>query len=189
MRLDKGSRAMVGLIRTASESAYVMLVDYDDLVSRRITAFIAGAMSDDINHKELPAGWLVNQGYLFDDGPLTARLSNGFNSMCGTSVIVRRDLLRVPASLDQLDREWAATCLGSHLLIAEALAEQGSTLEQLPFPGAAYRIGHSGATSGSPSVVRKMFTPWVLRHPRVLAGNVAVMGTRRPLRAEFSLDR
>lgn len=183
VRLDKGMRAMTGLIDAHDRGDYIMLVDYDDLVSRRIAGFLADEHG--LTNDDTPSGYYVDAGYLFDDGPLALRLDHGFNDTCGTSLIVRRDLLRIPERVEDIDPEWSALCLGSHVLLRKELERLGTPLSPLPFAGAAYRIGYRGNTSRTPSVLRRSFTLWVLRHPRVLVDQVSRLRRRTALRPEF----
>ena len=145
-RLDKGRRVLAGLLR-ARDSAYFMVVDDDDFVSRQLTGFVTA-------HHGAP-GWFFKTGLVWTDGsrgPLYRHPS--FASLCGTSHIIRADLYELPASAAAASEAYIKQRLGSHIFIEELLAQRGTPLAPLPFAGAVYRIGHAGAHSGSMGVVR-----------------------------------
>jgi hypothetical protein len=156
-RLDKGRRVLAGIV-AAGMAGYVMVVDDDDLVSRHLTGFVAehGGKS----------GWYVEKGYLWGDGGKLVYQYADFSSFCGTSHIVRADLYDVAPGRPLPDSTLVRTLFGSHLFIREYLAARGRALEPLPFPGAVYRIGHAGAHSKSPGLLRQvLFKRELLRHP------------------------
>lgn len=162
-RLDKGRRVLRGMLRSR-QSRFFMLVDDDDFVSTRIAGFVA--KHTDSN------GWRVDQGYIWDGGHVLFR-TNSFNHLCGTSLIVRADLYQLPERFEDASHEWMKTMLGSHRRIGEILAEAGTPLSPLPFPGAIYRVGHPGSHSRMPGVFEKYF--WnreALRHPLATIKNL-----------------
>lgn len=134
IREDKGTRVATGLV-AAQPRGHAMVVDWDDLVSPWIGRWVSRHPDD--------AGWTVEAGYIFDDGrrPFVARLPRGLQRTCGTTLIIRADLLDIPATLDDLDLDWICTMYGSHRFAPTVLAERGTPLMPLPFAGAAYRVG------------------------------------------------
>lgn len=178
VRRDKGARIHAGLV-AAQPSGHVMVVDYDDFVSRRLAQLVA-------DHPNAP-GWVVEDGYIYDGGPLVIKRSR-FNRLCGTSLIVRADLLKIPANPGEADIDWVDRALGSHIFLRDDLADQGTPLSPTPFPGAVYRIGHGANTSGSPSL-RRMFFPArrSLRQPRRAIRNFVSLRTTFRIREEFAL--
>lgn len=160
VRLDKGTRIAEALV-ASRPTGHVMVVDYDDLVSRRLPDHVAA-------HPRAN-GWVVDRGYVVDEGRLAYLLPTGFNVRCGTSLIVRADLLKIPVSMAEAEETWVTRWLGSHRFLRQDLAAQGTPLEVLPFAGAAYRVGYPGNTSGHPSVRRRFFPRSMLRQPRALA--------------------
>jgi hypothetical protein len=75
-----------------------------------------------------------------------------FHRLCGTSHIVAPSLLAIPPDLDasssretileRMPSDYLLEIIGSHRWIAAHLAESGTPLEPLPFPGAVYHVGH-----------------------------------------------
>lgn len=144
--LDKGTKLAAALAASSSseEVGYVMFVDADDFVSRHLTAFVADHWG--------ARGWYVDEGLMVDERGGSGRPVSHFNEVCGTSLIVRRDLLpRVELTTgagqeEVLARYGADTVrelFGSHRYLAERYA-----LAPLPFVGAAYAVStgenHSG---------------------------------------------
>jgi hypothetical protein len=156
-RLDKGRRVLAGIL-AAGTTGYVMVVDDDDLVSRRLTGFVA--------ENRGKSGWYVERGYLWGDGGKLLYQYADFSTFCGTSHIVRADLYDVSPGRPLPDSALVRTLFGSHIFIREYLAARGRSLEPLPFLGAVYRIGHAGAHSKSPGLLRQVFFKReLLRHP------------------------
>jgi hypothetical protein len=147
-RLDKGRRVLAGMVQ-AQTSGHVMVVDDDDFVSCRLTAFVAGHPGAN--------GWYVQNGYLWGDGGQWMYEYADFSKFCGTSHIIRAELYDLPASLEAADTDYIRTLFGSHIFIREHLAARGRPLEPLPFAGAVYRIGHSGAHSKSAGLLKQVF--------------------------------
>ena len=156
-RLDKGRRVLSGIV-AAGKAGYVMVVDDDDLVSRRLTGFVADHAGK--------SGWYVEKGYLWSDGGKLVYQYADFSTFCGTSHIVRADLYDVAPGRPLPDSTLVRALFGSHIFIRDYLAARGRPLAPLPFPGAVYRIGHTGAHSKSPGLLRQVFFKReLLRHP------------------------
>jgi hypothetical protein len=170
IRADKGRRVLAGLLEIRP-SGFVMVVDYDDLVSNRLAEFVAGHAGAN--------GWYFDTGYLFSDERLIYRRPREFHEVCGTSLIVRGDLLNVPERFEDASEIYIRRTLGSHKFIKNALAERGTPLAALPFTGAAYRIGHGGSSTSSSGLFEHLFPKKdLLRRP----AHVAVRATRlRPI--------
>src|SRR4051794_30612266 len=83
VRLDKGRRVLKGLLR-ARESRFLMVVDDDDFISARLTQYAA-------DHPDAN-GWVVDHGYVWDDGSNMLYRHSALNHVCGSSLIVRSDL-------------------------------------------------------------------------------------------------
>lgn len=156
VRLDKGARIMTALT-AIQPKGHVMVVDYDDLISRRLAAF-AAAEPD-------ASGWYVDSGWLYSGGSLMSFYPERFNRLCGTSVIVHSRLLRIPSSMMGFEPDYAARILGSHIYVREDLEAAGMPLAQLPFPGAIYRIGHAASASLSNSLLSRAINRRTIRRP------------------------
>ena len=158
VRDDKGARVLAGL-QAQRSNGHVMVVDYDDLVSPRLASVVS-------TNATAP-GWYLDAGYLFSGRGFAYLYPRGFFETCGTSLIIRHDLL-LP-DLDAPSADDIRYRLGSHKFMKRWLAEAGTPLLRLPFPGASYRIGHAGQTSGSKGVLGRVFSlrstlrrPWQL---------------------------
>lgn len=145
-RFDKGRRVLRGMLR-ARDSRFFMIVDDDDFVSARITAY--AAKHPDAN------GWTIDVGYVWNDGGSLLYRHSALNHVCGSSLIIRSDLYRLPQTFEDATPDYIKTMLGSHRRIADLLAERGTPLASLPFPGAIYRVGHAGSHSQTPPIFRK----------------------------------
>ena len=147
VRLDKGRRVLAGM-RHAADSAYFMVADDDDFVSRKLAAFVAA-------HRGEP-GWYFPSGLVWTDGSRNGLLYHhpSFSKLCGTSHIVRADLFGVTLDGTPVTEDEIKERLGSHVFIEQMLARTDTPLAPLPFCGAVYRIGHRGAHSASMGVMR-----------------------------------
>lgn len=150
IRHDKGLRILAGAEDIAPES-YLMVVDFDDFVSRRLAGVVATS--------EGAAGWYVDRGYVWSGGNW-CYLTNWFHRMCGSSHLIRRGLLgsfRLPDGT--VDIAAVKRRLGSHIFNEDDLHAAGTPLAPLPFPGAVYRIGNPQSTSGTGALFRAMTPP------------------------------
>jgi hypothetical protein len=135
---DKGTKLAIGMVAARrSGASHAMVVDADDYVSRRIAGYVN-------QHPEAP-GWYVDDGYVLSAEHGVIHPVTRFNERCGTSLIMRTDLLGVPdlpltASQDELREGFGAftvrELLGSHRTAVAHFAQQGTPLVPLPFPGA-----------------------------------------------------
>lgn len=175
VRADKGQRVLAGLIAT-QPTGHVMVVDYDDLVSRHLSSFPAAQPSAN--------GWFIESGYAFDDGLFALRLS-AFDESCGTSLLIHSRLLEIPAAVEEADPVKVSRWLGSHRFSKGDFAAAGTPLAPIGFPGAMYRVGYRGNTSGTPSVYRKyLINRQMLKRPRRLVALAARLRlTRRVIRS------
>lgn len=177
VRLDKGRRIMTALTAVQPEG-HVMVVDYDDLVSRRLAAL--SAEHPDAN------GWFFDSGWLYSGGSLVSAYPEDFNRFCGTSVIVHGRLLRIPRSMDGFDPDYTSRTLGGHIWIRQDLADAGSPLQPLPFPGAVYRIGHPHAVSLSNTLLSRAINRSTIRRPTEVFRELSrLRPLGRSLRQEF----
>jgi hypothetical protein len=171
--VDKGLR-LAHALAAARPQGHVMVVDYDDLVSSRLTEVVAAS-------PDAP-GWVVDAGYLWDGGPMASLLSTGFNDLCGTSLLVRSDLLRIPADpADPAELEWIKTTLGSHKRW-HGLFE----LENVGFPAAVYRVGSGANVSGAIGQGRRVLRA-ARRKPQELVQHLRVLRPWAAVRTGFGL--
>lgn len=148
VRLDKGRRILSGMLQ-ARNSRFFMTVDDDDFIHSQITQH--AAEHPDAN------GWAVDHGYLWSDGGRLLLLHDDFNSICGTSLIVRSDLYELPQSIELATSDYIQSMLGSHVMIKGILAQKGQPLERLPFRGAIYRVGQAASHSRIPGILQDHF--------------------------------
>jgi hypothetical protein len=128
-----------------------MVVDCDDLVSQKLAAFVSN--NPDAN------GWFFDTGHLFSGSRLLYRRPRAFFEICGTSHIIRADLLDLPQSQQTASASYIRYRMGSHKFIKTTLDERATPLSPLPFVGSIYRVGHSGSVSSSSGLFRYIFAP------------------------------
>jgi hypothetical protein len=181
-RFDKGRRVLKGMLR-ARDSRFFMIVDDDDFVSARIVEHAAAHA--DAN------GWLINRGYVWNDGGRLLLQHEEFNQLCGTSLVIRSDLYALPGRFDDASCDWIKVMLGSHVRIGGILAERGTPLAALPFRGAVYRVAHAGSHSTAPSLLRTyFFSAGAIRRPgRMLRHATKLRWLGGGLRREFFGER
>ena len=148
-RLDKGRRVLSGMM-AARDSAYFMIVDDDDFVSRHLVSYV-GANKGQI-------GWQITDGYIWEEGAVMVFLHEDFSRICGTSHIIRNDIYDLPESFAAASEEYMKFMFGSHVALPGKLKQAGTPLPALPFPGAVYRIGHAGAHSKSSGLMAQVFS-------------------------------
>jgi len=156
-RADKGRRVLRGML-DGRDSRFFMIVDDDDFVSSGIVQFVADHAGSN--------GWMITDGYLWNEGGKLLFASDDFNHKCGTCLIVRSDIYGLPARFEDAELIWIKDMLGSHVRIGPILAERGTPLGKLPFPGAVYRVGSSGSHSQAPTFLRQyIFNRRMVKHP------------------------
>ncbi|MBB5575759.1 galactosyl transferase [Rhizobium paranaense] len=164
VRLDKGRRILAGML-SQRDTRFFMIVDDDDFVSANIVDFVARNTNAN--------GWKIDQGYLWSEGGRLLPHHNDFANYCGTSLIIRSDLYRLPACFEDAKADYIKSVLGSHVRIGKLPADAGSPLGSLPFRGAIYRVGHSGAHSKSSNLLRTYFlNRSLLSQPRQFVRNL-----------------
>ena len=145
-RWDKGRRVLSGML-AARDSRFFMIVDDDDFVSNRLASFARAHPGS--------TGWKIRNGYVWSEGGHLVMKHHNFHFLCGTSLIIRKDAYELPASFEEADVDWVKDRLGSHIRIGDILAEKGTPLEELPFYGAVYRVGHTGSHSQAAGIIRQ----------------------------------
>lgn len=189
MCLDKVLKISAGVEWALKRgSDYVMFVDADDLVSRRLSAFVAAHHGAN--------GWYFHDGFVHTYGERWVRVDAPHHLVCGTSAIVRADLLRSAPS--DFCRGAVVNTLADagHNLYEKHLAEGGTPIAPLPFPGAVYVL-HPDSTSqvagGAgywPAAAGERRPGWrrTLRRVRQAARRIGTMRPITPrLRAEFTI--
>jgi hypothetical protein len=139
-RHDKGQRVLAGIL-AAPASPFVMIVDDDDLVDRRLVEFVADRSDAE--------GWFVDRGFEFwqSGGDVWSIPIEGFWNWCGTCNVFRPERLPLPDRADYAPNDMVSELLGGHVRLKPFLERQGQPLQPLPFRAAAYRRGHANSHS------------------------------------------
>jgi hypothetical protein len=177
-RFDKGRRVLAAML-AAEPTSHFMIVDDDDFVSSRLAEFVERNPSAN--------GWVIKQGYIWTDQGSVLFSYSDLNGLCGSTLIVRSDLYELPEPGSAWPDDRIRMMLGSHRQIGNHLAQAGTPLEPLPFPGAIYRIGHAGNHSGKGGIADEFFlSRRYVRRPWALGRNLLKLRPiTRELRQEF----
>ena len=132
---DKDRKLVVGFLRARQLNPdFIMILDADDLVSRRLSQYVHA-------HK-YSNGWIIKRSYRYYYGTRWLFITENFNRVCGTCAIVNARIVKYFQDIER-DKDKFVLC-GSHMKFESGLAEQGTPLEVLPFPGVIYVLGHGG---------------------------------------------
>jgi hypothetical protein len=130
---DKWTKLAHGLVFAGKLGPdFVMLMDADDLVSRRLAGHA--------NRNKASNGWILKQGYNWADGARWMEYNENFN--CGTNSIVSSRLIKFPEAVSKGGTRECVILMNGHMTIEKVMRERGTPLEPLPFPGAVYVYGH-----------------------------------------------
>lgn len=161
---DKERKILMGMVHARTlKPSYVMPVDADDCVSKRLAEFV--------NRNSHSNGWFISDGYEYQEGSRRIYLRKGnFNMRCGTCNILRYDLLDLPENINY-DKPRHQFLPGHHD-VEKFMLRQGTPLEPLPFPGAIYITEHgennysqTGFDSDHPKL--KYHNPFLIRMNKV----------------------
>ncbi|MHA7843711.1 MAG: hypothetical protein ACX93I_10350 [Winogradskyella sp.] len=125
--LDKGKKLKLGAkySKEKFDTDYVMTVDSDDYVSNRIVAYVNS------EKKDIP-GWYTKNGYLHFEGKSFLFATFKFSYLCGSSIIVKPDLLKYFFEVDPV-------LYFDHRL---TVLDNRTELNPLPFYGGIYSIAN-----------------------------------------------
>lgn len=136
---DRAKRVVAGLFAAKYlNPTHVMSVDADDCISRHIAEFVS--KNSDAN------GWYVNGGYEYEEGShrITTRRKD-FHKICGTCNIINYRLFNLPQEMGPYhELTGYDRFLGGHPLAKGDLAERGTPIEPLPFPGVIFVRDRAG---------------------------------------------
>ncbi len=133
---DHAKKLWLGSVRAESfNPSHVMVVDADDCISRRLVAYV-----DENSHSN---GWYINQGFEYPNEGNIIYPKSKFYTKCGTSNIIRYDLLvsLLETDLDKVNIKNDLIYM-RHKLPRGHFANAGNSLLPLPFRGAVYVTGH-----------------------------------------------
>jgi hypothetical protein len=137
----KVRRGLVSVSQNHREQLFVMIVDADDVIDRGLTDYVMG------NADQAESGFLINEGYLYDEQSKHLFRKNEFDKFCGSSSIIKVNPADLPESMDT-EKSHPILKFG-HTVIAEYFAESGASLKAIPFRAAAYVTGTSVNDSGT----------------------------------------
>jgi len=139
--MDQARRTMVGCKCAIDRGCkYLMEVDADDLVSNKIAAFVERASNI------TPPGWFINKGFVYIEGSKIIYRYTKLNLICGSTHIVRADLLNIPdfSSKNYLDYNF----FSSHSWIRIRLRTYKEVeIQPLPFGGIIYVLNPGSWTN------------------------------------------
>jgi hypothetical protein len=136
---DRAKRVVAGLLAVRDlQPSHVMSVDADDCISSQIAEFVSQHQSDN--------GWYVNGGYEYEEGSSKVTIRHrDFHKICGTCNIVNYRLFNLPEKMLPYDELTGYDrFLGGHPLAKSDLAERGTPIAPLPFPGTVFVRDRAG---------------------------------------------
>lgn len=160
IRVDKGSKYIIGLNEISkqvhTDSHYVMIVDADDFIHKDICSYV-NTTDKDILH--------VDKGFMLGLSNTYIEL-NSFSGICGTSNVIRLELLLSELNLDGIDKEstqeqvvkttnpnFLKMIIGSHRFSYKHFLKLGYKGEAIPFRAAIYNCSHNEQISGRDNFV------------------------------------
>lgn len=127
---DRAKRVVAGLLAARKYNpSHVMSVDADDCISRNIADFVS--QNPESN------GWYVDKGYEYEEGSRKISIRRkDFHKICGTCNIINYQLFNLPDQMMPYNKlSGYDRFLGGHPLAKGDLAERGTPIQPLPFPG------------------------------------------------------
>lgn len=120
--VDKAKKILAGIEHSKKfKPKYIMVVDSDDLISNKIVSFVESQDSNSV-------GWYINKGYNYKEGANYLFYKNKtFNHLCGSSVIIRADLV------NELFRQKPYL-----FFVHETMGTSQGKFKEVPFPAGVY---------------------------------------------------
>jgi hypothetical protein len=167
---DQCRKLAAGFLAAAEfHPTHVMPVDADDCVSNRLAEWV--------EHHPVSPGWFFDTGFIYREGSRRIyRKREDFYHWCGTSHIVRYDLLRLPRS-DELLTINVRTF--SHFVLKEKIAAGSGPPAALPFPGAVYVN-----TRGDEATHSRAMVAWALKRRPIWLLHYAELTILQRLKSE-----
>lgn len=167
-------------------SDYLMRMDADDFLSRKIVGFLA-------RNKDVP-GFRISNGWIWNSGDQKLiQKTEKFDWLCGSSIILRSDIAEKQFSIDQICTQIPDIVVKAeqglkrslitneiHASAGKAMALHGLEIARVPFAGGVYRVGHvNNMTQRSTKQIHSL---------RFLLGRLRRLRLLTPsLRKEFAL--
>lgn len=147
---DKGYKTALGMIHAKRRgSTFVMGVDADDLLSKRIVDVVR-ADSDAF-------GWYIAKGWILPLNSKWGILVQDFHNWCGTYAIVRTDMLPLLESVEDMHPEIVKSLFGNHRDLIPYLEHQKTPLAPIDFYAAVYRVDNPSGNFGRPNLRSSFF--------------------------------
>ena len=163
-RLDKVRKVATGLtLAKELQTSHTMVIDADDCVSKYLAEFV--------NKRAKCNGWFVNKGYRYDDGSKRILpVKKNFYKLCASSIIVRRDLYKLPKKLEYDPSEYNSLVQTQihHSKVPEYNRTEGQPFEPLPFMGAIYIT----PLNGDNLFAQRSFSNKLRENPRMILSPV-----------------
>ncbi|MEO0680748.1 MAG: hypothetical protein AAF192_10065 [Pseudomonadota bacterium] len=130
LNFDKGSRVLAG-VRDLDPGDRFMVVDDDDFISRRLTAWLAA--------QDPARGFYVEKGWSWVPGKPALRKLDAFHRCCGSCLSAPFGLWRASREPDDPD---AIREIGCHWILPDRVAGTAEALAPVPFRAAVYRMAN-----------------------------------------------
>lgn len=169
---DRAKRVVAGLLSVRDlHPTHVMSVDADDCISNQIAAYVE-------HHKE-DNGWFVNSGYEYVEGSTKIAVRRkDFHKICGTCNIINYKLFNLPEKMAPYNELTGYDrFLGGHPLAKGDLAERGTPIAPLPFPGVVFVRDKAGESVS----MQETLSAKLKRNPREV-----VRGLKKAIVAPFN---
>lgn len=125
----------IGAEVRARGGGWLMFVDADDLISRRVSAFIN-------SHQYEADVFVARTGWEHDHRTGRIRLAPRFWNLCGTSMAIHFEPHELPTVASAAKDEKQVLGASNHSFWLERARAAGKRIGNFPFPAAAYRIEH-----------------------------------------------
>jgi len=173
--MDKSRKIILGCkVAKSLNCSYLMGVDSDDLVSRKLNSFIKDYPQKDC------AGWRINNGYVYEENARVAVKNKNIWGMNGSVHIIRADLVRIP-DFETNFNLFDYSLFQSHVYTYQRLIDfHKEKLEEVPFYGVVYLV-HKNNYSRVKEIISANSFKLIIK--KILRGKLIT----KKLREEFGL--
>lgn len=175
--MDKSRKITLGCEMAKSLGCtYLMGVDSDDLVSKKLASFVSS-----YSRQDLP-GWRIMKGFVYEENGVIAVKNKNIWQMNGSTHIIRADLVKIPDFNTDFNL-FDYSLFQSHVYTYQRLIDfEKEKLQEVPFYGVIYLI-HNNNYSEVKKIISANWLKSMLK--KLLFGRLM---TRR-LREEFGYYR